>query len=375
MNLAEIMVYTDIKVLHQIAQHYGLTCDVHSKNELITTLLMNVKQRDTIVQEVEQLTPSESHFLLLLFFDKRSQYSLEDLLAKGGIAVETVDVERKEGVRKLIASALKRGWIFPAKGGATGQFQVPNDLREPYVQALLDSWKLKSPLGSRQAETVLAYRDEGVAACDDLLQILRFIGNEPIPLTAEGGMYRRFQVQLLKFLTIQEEPLAPQKWRFGYGLHFDLYPERFSLLYDYCYYQRWIHETSSQVEITEHGFEQLKKSYNQQTYHDLINFWMRLYKRAIPNMPMIVQVIPFMSKGKWIAQEEIEQTLLKWVKPFYYDDPISILTNRVLKMMVHLGLLKVGESATGDWLYASTDACQQWLRQYNGFVESTILLK
>lgn len=375
MNLAEIMVYTDIRQLHQIAQHYGLTCDVHSKNELITTLLMNVKQKDTIVQEVEQLTPNETHFLLLLFFDKRSHYSMEDLLAKGGIATELVDEQRKEGVRKLIASALKRGWIFPAKGSATGQFQVPNDLREPYVQALLNNWKQSRHQESQLTETVLAYRDEGVAACDDLLQILRFMESEPIPLTAEGGMYRRYQLQLFKFLTIHEEPLTPQKWRFGYGLHFDLYPDRFSLLYDYCYYQRWIRESTSHVEITERGVEQILKPQSEQTYYDLIRFWMRLYKRAIPNLPMLVQLIPFMSKGRWIAQAEIEQTLLQWVKPFYYDDSTNVLTNRVLKMMVHLGLLKVGESASGDWLYASTDACQQWLKQYNGFAESTILLK
>lgn len=375
MNLAEIMVYTDIRQLHQIAQHYQLTCDLHSKNELITTLLMNVKQRETIVHEVAQLSPNEIHFLLLLFCDKRSHYSLEDLLAKGGVVVEVVDSERKEEVRKLIAGALKRGWIFHAKGSATGQFQVPNDLRELYIHAWVNLWRGKADQDDSQAQSVLAYRDEGVAACDDLLQILRFMANEPIPLTAEGGMYRRYQVQLLKFLTVQEEPLTPQKWRFGYGLHFDLYPDRFSLLYDYCYYQRWIRESSSQVEITERGQEQLQKPYTEHLYHDLIRFWMRLYKRAIPNLPMLVQIIPYMSQGEWIAQPVIEKTLLTWIKPFYYDDSPSILTNRILKMMVHLGLLKVGESASGDWLYASTATCQHWLNQNNGFAESTILLK
>ncbi len=375
MNLAEIMVFTDIRQLHQIAKHYSLSCDPHSKNELITTLLMNVKQRETIFQEVARLTSTEIHFLLLLFLDKRSQFSLEDLMAKAGVALELEEKKSREEVRKIIANALKRGWIFPAKGNAAGQFQVPVDIREPYVQAWLDNWRKQCGKGGVTSVSVLAYRDEGTAMCDDMYQFLRFMQKEPIPLTADGGMYRRFQTSLFKFLTIQEEPLAPQKWRFGYGLHFDLYPDRFSLLYDFCYYQRWIRETASHVEITDRGLERLMASYTEQLYHDLIRFWLRLYKRAIPNLPMLVQLIPYMSKGEWIEQEDILKSLLMWVKPFYYDDSHSIITNRVLKMMVHLGLLKVGEASSGDWLYASTDACQSWLKQYNGFIESTILLK
>lgn len=375
MNLAEIMVFTDIRQLNQIARHYSLSCDPHSKNELITTLLMNVKQRGTIQQEVSSLSTDEVHFLLLLFLDKRNQYSLEDLLAKAGVALYQTGAERKDEMRKVITSALKRGWIFPAKGNVQGQFQVPVDLREPYVQAWLDIWKKQENRVATDQRDILAYRDEGSAMCDDMYQLLRFLQSEPVPLTAEGGMYKRYQLQLLKFMSVPEEPLTPQKWRFGYGLHFDLYPDRFSLLYDYCYYQRWLRESDGHVEITDRGLEQLMKPYQEHTHYDLIRFWLRLYKRAIPNLPMLVQLIPFMSKGEWIAQEDLQYTLLPWLKSFYYDDSQNILTNRILKMMVHLGLLKVGESGSADWVYASTNACHIWLKQYNGFTESTILLK
>jgi hypothetical protein len=79
--------------------------------------------------------------------------------------------------------------------------------------------------------------------------------------------------------------------------------------------------------------------------------------------------------GSWVGQETLCRSLIPWIKPFYYDDPANILLNRVLKMMVHLGLLKVGQASGNEWMYAGTYASQTWLRKYNGFTETTILLK
>ncbi len=372
MNLAEILVYTDIRQLHQIAGHYGCTCNPHSKNELITTLLVNLRNRQMIQAEIGRLGSAELHFLLLLFLDRRTRFSFEELLAKASLALETYgDRSGAEG-RAFIATALKRGWIFPAKSSVGGQFQVPVDIREPYLKEWLGHWQAEA---GEEETSPLAYRDEGTALCDDIWQFLQFLSKEPVPLTADGGMYKRYQSQLLKFLSVKEEPLAAQKWRFGYGLHFDLYPDRFSLLYDYCYYQRWIEEYPDRVELSERGREQLKQPYSDQTYHDLIRFWLRLYKRAIPNLPMLVVLIPLLAGNGWVSQERLKRTLLGWIKPFYYDDAESVLVNRVLKMMVHLGLLKAGQASDGDWLYTGTCACQTWLRQHNGFAETTIMLK
>jgi len=372
MNLAEILVYTDIRQLHQIANHYGCDCNPHSKNELITSLLSSLGHRKTMAQEMEQLTSQETHFLLLLFLDKRPVLSLEDLMAKAGVALGTEKERKQEEARRFITAAMKRGWIFPVKSKTVGEYQVPLDIRERYLQAWLEQWQQNA---DSQGEEPDAYRDEGTALCDDIMQFLQFLQQEPVPLTADGGMYKRYQTQLFQFLHVQEEPLAPQKWRFGYGLHFDLYPDRFSLLYDFCYYHKWIEEAGGRVAITPEGTEQLQRNIDDELYHDLIRFWMRLYKRAIPNLPMLVQLIPLMTGRGWVAQETLCRTLLPWIKPFYYDDPANILLNRVLKMMVHLGLLRVGQTGGADWMYAGTYASQTWLRKYNGFTETTILLK
>lgn len=372
MNLAEILVYTDIRQLHQIANHYGCECNPHSKNELITSLLSSLRHRLTISQEVEQLSKEETHFLLLLFLDKRTVMSLEDLLAKAGVTLQNRKEHKQEEARRYVAQAMKKGWIYPAKNKTVGQYQIPLDIREPYLQAWLEKWRQENEMIVQEPD---AYRDEGTALCDDIMQFLQFLQQEPVPLTAEGGMYKRHQLQLFQFLHVKEEPLQPQKWRFGYGLHFDLYPDRFSLLYDFCYYHKWIEEGSGRVALTESGRERLENHYEDQLYHDLIRFWIRLYKRAIPNLPMLVQLIPLIASGGWVSQQTLTETLQPWIKEFYYDDPFHILTNRVCKMMVHLGLLRVGQDDEKQWSYTATYASQTWLRKYNGFTETTISLK
>ncbi|MGO0061029.1 hypothetical protein ACTID9_13600 [Brevibacillus fluminis] len=372
MNLAEILVFTDIRQLHQMAAHYGCECNPHSKNELITSLLQNLRRKQTVADEVERLTPDEAHFLFLLFFDKRMVVSLEDLMAKTGVVLHQLKEKKQEQGRKLIANALRRGWIFPAKNKPIGQYQVPADIREPYIREWISRWKLTQP---EEETEVPAYRDEGHALVDDCYRFLSFLGKEPVPLTGDGGMYKRYQTQLLSFLSVKEEPLAPQKWRFGYGLHFDQYPDRFSLLYDFCYYHRWIKEEAGTVQLTEQGAALLSQPPSPTLYDDVIRFWQRVYKRAVPNLPMLIQLIPWMSGGKWVSQESFKQILLPWLKPFYYDEPEAILVQRVLKMMVHLGLLKVGQRADEEWVYASTESSLTWLQTYNGFTETIILLK
>ncbi|MCD8511436.1 MAG: hypothetical protein LRY73_17280, partial [Bacillus sp. (in: Bacteria)] len=40
----------------------------------------------------------------------------------------------------------------------------------------------------------------------------------------------------------EKEEIPSEQWRFGYGRHFNVYPDCFSLLYDFCYNQGWIME-------------------------------------------------------------------------------------------------------------------------------------
>jgi hypothetical protein len=50
----------------------------------------------------------------------------------------------------------------------------------------------------------------------------------------------------------------------------------------------------------------------------------------------------------WVTAASLKEVLGALIKPYYYDTPESILDQRVFKMMMHLGLLRIGEhSETG----------------------------
>ena len=73
-------------------------------------------------------------------------------------------------------------------------------------------------------------------------------------------------------------------WRFGYGRMFKEYPNRFSFIYDYCYYHQLISEHDLTLRINggmvRHGLVEGKK----ESLAEVYTFWLRLYKNPIPNI-------------------------------------------------------------------------------------------
>lgn len=71
-------------------------------------------------------------------------------------------------------------------------------------------------------------------------------------------------------------------------------------------------------------------------------FWLRLYKNPIPNVQSIAQWIERLARA-WVSASSLGAVLGPLVRPFYYDTSESILEQRILQMMMHLGLLRIGE--------------------------------
>jgi hypothetical protein len=44
-----------------------------------------------------------------------------------------------------------------------------------------------------------------------------------------------------------------------------------------------------------------------------------------------------------VTVESLKQQIGPFIKPFYYDQADNMLEERILKMMMHLGLLRIGE--------------------------------
>ncbi|MDF2726203.1 MAG: hypothetical protein K0Q59_5881 [Paenibacillus sp.] len=74
----------------------------------------------------------------------------------------------------------------------------------------------------------------------------------------------------------------------------------------------------------------------------MYRFWLKLYKGPIPNLQSIVLWFRKLATD-WVTADSLAAALCPLIKPFYYDTPESIFEQRILQMMMHLGLVRVGE--------------------------------
>ena len=127
MNFAELLTYTDIDQLNRIRRTYGFEGSVHSKNELIRTLLFHLGGRRELSEQIRGAMRSRPAFCNWFFLTMRDVFSMEELLGKAKAAFG-----KEEGdLRSLILWLLKRGWLFPGVTPRTRHlYQVPRDLKE-----------------------------------------------------------------------------------------------------------------------------------------------------------------------------------------------------------------------------------------------------
>jgi hypothetical protein len=162
-----------------------------------------------------------------------------------------------------------------------------------------------------------------------------------IMLSPDNSMYKRQLQQILELMSVKEAMVTKGAWRFGYGRMFKEYPSRFSFIYDYCFFHHWIAEQNSILVLTDAGKNKVLEG-SKENLVQVYRFWMRLYKGPIPNIQSIVQWIQRLT-GSWVTAASLGEVLCKLIKPFYYDSSESILEQRILQMMMHLGLIRIGE--------------------------------
>jgi hypothetical protein len=394
MLLAEMLGYADIAQLMRIAEMYRLECDGHSKHELMQSILSAALEKNRFEELLDRLSLEDERFLHSLLFDDRDAFSLEELLArvrssrfdaeaKPGSSEEVAAVRlefesaapsadgkpkrrRKSaarvepelaggspasGLRETISRFKQYGWLFNGTNGTNRYlFRVPEDLKERFRDVLAQR------LARRLVHTgePPAYRDEQELMADDVLVLLDYAARHAVPLTQDGAMYKRNLLQLLEALAVREEPPARGSWRFGYGRRFKDYPDRLALLYDYCHYKGYLSEKEGQLRLTDAGAERLASRIPEEPA-ELFRFWIRLYRAAIPNLPAIIRLIDRLA-DRWVTADSLREALVPFVRPFYYDDPAAVLDKRVFAMMVHLGLLRIGEDENGLTVLRMTKA-------------------
>lgn len=338
MKLADMLTFADIGQLSRMAEHYQCECNLNSKHELIQNLLLVLGRKQYVEHHVAGMSVEDMRFLNALIFDSRRHFTLEELVAFAQQSRFTDAEKEKESPRDVITRFRKRGWLFQGTTHNTRYaYEVPEDLNQRFKKALKD--RLYGDL-ERSSVEIPVYREEIGLMSEDLLLFLRFVSEHEISLNSEQVMYRQHQSQLMDFLHIKE-PLVGKGWRFGYGRHFKDYPNRFSLLYDYAFANKLITERSDRLHITPAGSKYLEN--NEHT--PMIQFaqlWLRIYKGPIPNLHSLVYW-SIESSSNWVHVGSLFEHLEPLIKPFYYDTPASIFEERILRMLLHLGVVRLGE--------------------------------
>jgi hypothetical protein len=343
-NLADMLSYADIQQLSRIADAYACECNGHSKHELIQSILSKVGRRDVFEETVQSLPMEDLRFLNSILFDARNSFSLEELVARVQ-QTKFVRGEHDDGwnPRDTISRFKQLGWLFNGYSQQTKYlFQVPNDLKKRFGDVLAKKFHAELQIVDDEPGV---YRDEQKLITDDISHFLGFLrgsgGGDGVPLTEGGAMYKRTLGQALDCMSVREEPIGKAAFRFGYGRMFKEYPNRFSLIYDYCYYSGFIAEQGDLLVVTELGTEKAGSG-KREDLTAIYRFWLRLYKNPIPNVQSIVQWVERLARG-WITVSSLGAVLCPLIRPFYYDSSESIFEQRILQMMMHLGLLRIGE--------------------------------
>lgn len=351
MNLSEMLSYADIGLLGAIAREYNCECSSNSKNELIQAILTALNSRDTFDHILQELTEPDLRLMNRLLFDQRQYFSLEELTAivkqanryhrnstQTANAKDGAEQEQEFNPRETLLRLRNRGWLFNGHSRQTRYlYRIPEDVkrrfRECYTSYL-----------SKQLTTIehpVAYRDEQMIIGQDVLQFLRYIHQNEIPLTIDGAMYKRQLQQILSSLHVREETVRSRGWRFGYGRRFKDYPNRFSFIYDYCYYSGFIVEQANMLQLTSLGEERVRSGLREDPL-EMYRLWLKLYKGPIPNLQALAYWICRLCE-RWTTVASLRQALCKMIQPYYYDQPEQILELRIIQMMMHLGLLQIGE--------------------------------
>jgi hypothetical protein len=345
MKLSDCVTSADIQTLQKIAKRYDLPCIVHSKHSLLQEILFTFRSKQFVEVEASKWREAWGAIFVRLCLDNRDVFSVEEIHAMFQV----------EDNRQRLDLALSEGWLFPVTQ-IPGRpcYLIPDELLVAMRDALLDYF---SGQVSQSMEDPLIYRDEEYAMVRDIDVFLEYVLHHEVQLTSDGAIYKRFQTQILTLIEVEEEPLEGG-WRFGYGRRCHDYPDRFALLYDFSFHHGLIEEsTSGYLRITEEAMGWRKLSLAQRQ-RQLLQFYISLYRRPIPRLPQIIQTIAGISPD-WVESHSLYLTMSELVPKFYYDEALTVWQTRIIKMLMHLGVIRIGEDEIGQTWFQMTILGQQ----------------
>lgn len=345
MKLAECLNSADIMTLRKVAEHYQFSCSRHSKMELIQEILYHFRSQSFLAENVPQWGQTASSALLRLAMDPRKSFSAEEIPAMFGCTIDDPPLQ----------SALAEGWLF-ANTHVNGRFMffIPDELRTVLRDAAVDRHSVGLVT---DVDGPLVFQDEAHAMARDLDVFLEYVSHHDVRLTVDGAMYKRNLTQVLQLLEVPEEPPS-DSWRFGYGRRFHEYPDRLALLYDFAYQSQLLRETDDGWLVTGNKVSEWLSMGPFERARQLLKCYISVYRRPILRLPLIIQLLCAVSPD-WIRTDTMLSMLGDLVKDYYYDSREQVWNVRVLKMLTHLGVIRIGQDEASHTWFQITKLGQQ----------------
>jgi hypothetical protein len=338
MNLTDMLIYADIAKLHQLATNYRCACNIHSKHELIQSILSEIMKRDVIENQLANLDEDSLRFLHQLMFEKRVVFSAEELIAIAQSSIEQRQDHLAQCPQEMIRTFKEWGWMFHGhKQQDKSLYYIPTDLKKRWMDILKN--KLQSTIVA--VEQPQTYTEQTHLLRRDIELFLEYVQERStLTLKANYSIGRRDLTQILSRMNVKELCNGKRSWRFGYGRMFHEYPNRFSFIYDYCCQNQYLAEQDQMLQITEQGIQRLAIVTDDHP-RQLYACWLKLYRLPIPNLHLLVNWIGHFAQS-WVTLTSLKQTLCPLIRPYFYDSADTILEERILQMLYYLGFICIG---------------------------------
>ncbi|MBU9711810.1 hypothetical protein [Evansella tamaricis] len=320
MKLVQVLLSQPQSELVNRVKTLGLSCNTHSRQEITEALVKTLLDEVRTIDQWNSLQEKEQQLLLQMSFSSSISFPTDEL-----------STCLKQSYRKELPSLLetlkRKGWIFEDNWN---QCIIPLELKEWIGNYFWEQFKENSII-------IPFTQDDELVIIDDIFHFMDFVEDNKVRLTKNGTIYRKQLKEILSHLST-EESFPEERWRFGYGRHFYSYPDCFSLLYDFCYGQRWIQE-GEELTVTKE-WEKGQRLSVKEILDRFLRSYIQLYKRAIPQLPFLVEVIiAVLSDGSAVEKKEIVGKLSPFVDNYYFDQPENIIEDRVIQMLQYLQIL------------------------------------
>ncbi|SIS96581.1 hypothetical protein [Alicyclobacillus vulcanalis] len=356
MRLNECLNHASVPTLQRIAHSLQVPCVPYSKLDILQSILEAWLDPDERQRMVERWCNDWDEVLRRIVLQPRHAFAREEmasLLAPYG--------------PDALERALAAGWLYVHPDPATKfPLMVPDDVHDACHAHYLKAWQSRV---IRRLDDPPFVRDEEDLMLVDLETLVSYVRDHDVRLTTTGAMYKRNLEQLMQLMAV-EEPLELPRWRFGYGKHTFAYPDRLALVYDFACEEGVIVEQDGQVRVDEARWISFASRRTMVKLRRLLRHYVVSYRGPIPRLPDVLRLLRRLS-GAWLDLGSLRSVCQPFLNAFYYDTVEDVWQKRIVNMLVHLGVARIGSDAPDsppEW-FQTTELGQELLSQ--GDAEST----